>query len=323
MAKSTSTTSTPAKRATASLRPEDMISGGLPDDFDGEVKKARFFPWYVQNMKQTGHPGYALALKLIIEPDEDSGLTDDVTAIYSAGDLTAFVPTMDGITPAGGTVDDYLELAQGGSFPEDEAEQYEGVEAMPVGKREGLANNSNMAHFIVTAIEAGFPANSISNDVRCFEGVRGHWNRLEQKTRKGLENNTGGERKGDGRILLLTEVQKITKKTTSKPVAASSPAAAAKRSSKPAVEELEEDVTETSASNGDSDFNEELSTAIVELLSDNDNSLTRGKLIPLVMRKFTGPQKALAMKQAGDVTFLSSSDLWEYDEASKTLTLAE
>ena len=76
----------------ASMRPDEMVAGGLMDDFNGTITKARLVPWdYNGNLDH-----HILALALTIQPEEG----DEFVQHYSTGaELDEFVPSMDGEEP--------------------------------------------------------------------------------------------------------------------------------------------------------------------------------------------------------------------------------
>lgn len=237
---------TPTFRETISFLPEDWVSGGLPDDFDALIEKIRVGIWNYAGTRDF----YRLAVFFHLIPSEESGLEPFVQP-YTAGDLTQFVPTMDGKTPAGATVDEYLLLAAGdydAPVPDSELPNFEGVEFLPIGNKTGISDNSNF----VVALQAFLTAEPRLREfwdkkVTFLEGANCHWNRLDpdektQKKRKGLAQGAsadGGERKGDGKILLPTLVISMPKKaagtsTVKTATATSKAAATTKPASKPA-----------------------------------------------------------------------------------------
>lgn len=155
-----------AKTATdspfASLLPDEMVSGGLADDFDGVVREARYAPFdYNGTIEEP-----VLAVRLKIERlGLDAGADDDdrfIEQYWSAGSMDHFRPSMDGKEPTSGRG----------------MEMEAGVYAIRVGTRTALANNTNTAQLMRSLLDAQFPRDKFSPDVRFMEGVKGHWNRL-------------------------------------------------------------------------------------------------------------------------------------------------
>lgn len=179
-----------AERKAASLSPDDMVSGGLPDDFDGTITNVAFVSWDYNETIDTP----VLALRVDIEPDEDSD-EENFSQHYSAGDMKYFVPSDDG------------------------------KEALPVGKRDALSNSSNAAQFITALLNAeGFAelGREIGTSVDAFEGIRCHFDRVDQPKRSGIVNAEGERRK---QILVVTEVhEEAGAKPTKKKAAKKAPA---------------------------------------------------------------------------------------------------
>jgi len=267
----------------ASMNPDNMISAGLPDDFDGTITRVRLTQWdYDGSIDE-----YVLAALVTITPDEDSGL-DEFDQYYSAGKVTDFAPSTDAIEPC--------------LLDSDDPSDWEGEYALKVGKRDQLNNNSNWAHWIGAAVKAGFDVKKLQSSVACFEGVTGHWNRIGQQKRSGLQDD-GKERQ----ILVLTEItaqatKKRAKKTTK-----------SKASKKTATDTPQDD---------SNDVREHLSRVVLEALANADGIISKTKLPALVIKQFDGSEKAEAVRLVSKAEFLSGSDLWTYDSDDNTLSLA-
>src|SRR5262245_13451699 len=107
-------------RAAASMRPDQMSKGGLPDDFEGVVREVRLTAWdYDGNLNY-----HTLAARVTIDPNEDSDVKGPVVQHYSAGDLKFFAPSLDGKTP--------VDLSQG----DGKSGEWDGYFAVPIGKRD-------------------------------------------------------------------------------------------------------------------------------------------------------------------------------------------
>lgn len=280
-----------AKNRAVSFNPDDLVQAGLADDFDGEITEVRYVPW-----DYDGHlDHHILAARVSILPDEDSGF-DEFTQHYSAGDLQFFLPSVDGENPVDLEADDEDDMA--GRF------------VVPVGRRESLANSSNWAAFVIAAVEAGFPKDQISSDAGVFEGISGHFNRVPQQKRSGIQ--VDGE--GDNRrreILVLTEVEEVKAKKATKKKAKK------KASPKKSTKKADDD----DAGEGD-DLAERLTGVVVEALAEaEDMTLSKAKLPSIVIKQFDGAEKAKAVKLVSDAAFLESGEGWEYDADEGTLTL--
>jgi hypothetical protein len=283
-----------AKNRAVSFNPDDLVQAGLADDFDGEITEVRYVPW-----DYDGHlDHHILAARVVIVPEEDSGF-EEFTQHYSAGDLQFFLPSADGEDPVDLEADDEDDMA--------------GPYVVPVGRRESLANSSNWAAFVIAAVEAGFPKDEITSDARVFEGVRGHFNRVAQPKRGGIqvEEGEGARRK---EILVLTVVEDAPKKKKGK-TKAKPKGAAAKSKAKPK--------SKAKADEGDDDdLAERLSGVVLEALADaEDMTLSKAKLPAIVIKSFEGAEKAKAVKLVATSDFLESGEGWEFDADEGTLTI--
>jgi hypothetical protein len=269
----------------ASMNPDNMLSAGLADDFDGTIKQARLVPWdYDGNLDH-----HILAVRLDIEPDEDQD-QEPFSQHYSAGELDHFVPSLDGETPT--------------DLESEDEEDWEGVYALRVGRRQQLNNSSNWAHWVGATIDAGFPVEELEADVSCFEGLYGHWNRIPQRKRSGIvvEEEGGRQRM----ILVLTEIHEKAKPKVGKSKAKDKSATKGKAAAKPVADDLDE----------------RLSEVVLGALADNDGTLPKTKLPGVVIKAFDGKEKAAAIKRVADVKFLGADDAaWTFDADEGVLTL--
>lgn len=291
-----------------SMRPDEMTQGGLPDDFDGTITRVRYVPWNYDGKREQ----YSLSAKVDITPDDESGL-EPFSQYYSCGDLKKVWPSMDGETPIGASIEDYEALAEGTATVDDESEM-EGIYAISLGS--GINKTSNWAHFIESAIDAGFPESSVTNDCSVFEGVTGHFNRVPQKTRSGIIVDSGDNRMKT--VLVLTEVSKSTAKskpTTSKTTTTKTTAGKSSTTTLPADTDTEED-----------DFDSRLRVIVREALKAAGGELPKNKLTGPVMKAFQGKEKADGVKRVVKPDFLGSdeaSELWAYDADEGVLTLLD
>lgn len=280
-----------APTAVASMNPDNMLAGGLKDDFDGEIVKARVVPWdYDGNIDHD-----ILAVALTIQPDDEK---DPFVQHYSCGELEHFMPSKDGESP----VD-----------TDGDGEALEGIYALRVGKKEQLNNNTNWAHFIGALIDAGFDKSKLVAAVTFAEGIYGHWNRIPQKKRSGIvvqAKQDEGKRARSNDILVLTELKE-------KPAGAKTAKAAA---TKPAAVKSEP-TPAPAANNGDLDAR--LAAVVLEALANaGDSGLTKAKLPGLAIKAFQGAEKAKAVKRVSELDFLSQEDAgWVFDADSGVLVI--
>lgn len=286
---------TKAPAAVASMNPDNMVQGGLKDDFDGLITKSRLVPWdYDGNID---HDILAVALTIQVDGEDEPFVQH-----YSAGELESFVPSMDGENPVDMSGEDKSEM--------------EGIYALGVGSKTGLNNNTNWAHFIGALIAAGFDKAAITADVRFCEGVYGHFNRVAQKKRSGIvnQNEQQNTKKRNNDILVVTEIKEIRDLSETKP--AKKGAAAAKSApAKPAP-------AAKSAPAEEAESLEDRVRAVVgeAVKAAGEEGLAKNKLSALVMKAFNGGDKAKALKLVGSADFLGADEnTWAFDPEEGTL----
>lgn len=307
----------------ASNNPENMVQGGLADDFDGVVVKARYAPWNYEG--KLDH--YILAVRLEIRPD---GEAEVFNAWYSAGDLEQYMPSNDGENPVN---------TEGFGTPGFNMEQVDGIYAIRVGKKEGLSNNSNWAQFMGGALEARLPKDRLSPDVRFMEGVHGHWNRIAQKKRAGLVKAVAPGAEANQRqkeILALTEFKGIVDPNT-KLAAKPSPFGAASTppglpSSAPAVATSSGFPTSSptpatpaastapATAGAGGDLDSKLVAIVSDALKSAPEGLSKTKLPPLALQKLNGAEKGKGVSRIVNSEFLASQPTaWAFDPESGML----
>jgi hypothetical protein len=137
-----------------SLKPSDAIAGGGGlNDADVTITQARFRLWDYNGAIQVP----VLGLSIDFET-EDGGKANQV---YSAGDTKHFVPSDDG------------------------------RQAIPVGKLEGLNENTNCMAFLASLVNSGFPEDKLGDDISVIEGTKVHIDQVPQPKRPGV---SGGDK---------------------------------------------------------------------------------------------------------------------------------
>ena len=267
-----------AERKAASLSPDDMVSGGLPDDFDGTITNVAFVSWDYNETIDTP----VLALRVDIEPDEDSD-EENFSQHYSAGDMKYFVPSDDG------------------------------KEALPVGKRDALSNSSNAAQFITALLNAeGFAelGREIGTSVDAFEGIRCHFDRVDQPKRSGIVNAEGERRK---QILVVTEVhEEAGAKPTKKKAAKKAPAKKGKAA--PAAADDAE---------VDSELDEAIAEALITALAEKEAPIKRRATSGVILKALkSDPRKSAAVKRVFQIEFLENEENgWAWDADAQEISL--
>lgn len=279
----------------ASLNPNEMLAGGLKDDFRGKVIGAVYSRWdYDGNIEE---PVLAAQLTIQVEDEEEPFVQH-----WSAGDLAAFVPSQDGKTPC----------------EEDE----DGPFALRVGKRAQLNNNTNFAHLMSALIDAGtaskkFTAKDLTASLECLVGLDAHWNRVPQKKRSGLATEEEGDNKRARDVLVVTEVFGYGEAAGGKKKDAKATAAKGKK----VVEEPEEEEEEADEEVEET-LDDRLQTVILEALGENDGTLKKGKLATIVLKAMAkDKEKSKAVKRCTEIAFLADEDRpWTFDEDEGTIS---
>lgn len=287
-----------SQKQRVSLSSDQMVQGGLPDDFDGVITKAVFAP--------TNYDGkmdhYVLAALITYKPDPETGM-DEFTQIYSVGDLQFFAPSKDGEEP--------VDLENG------EGEDLEGYFVVPVGERKQLANSSNFAVYVKHLEACEFTGLSETSSLESLEGIYGHFNQIELPKRSGIIVQDDSKRKGPKTLLCMTELKEAPKAT--KGAKSTAKATSTKAKGKPAPEPEEEE-----EESGEETMESRVGEVIVAALAEaDDNELPKSKLVSLVVKGFKdAKEKAAAVKVVSDDKYLLSGDYgFSFDKKSGTISL--
>lgn len=285
----------------ASMNPDNMVAGGMQDDFDGTITKVRLVPWNYGG-KIDNH---VLATAVTIKPADG----DEFTQHYSTGNLEDFVPSMDG--------ENSVNLEATDEEIEADPTILEGIYAMRVGSKEALSNSSNWAHFITAALDAGFDKTKLSADVRMFEGITAHFNRIPQKKRSGLVKpaEVAGQQAKRNDILVITEIKAgapagkpaTGSKTPATGTSASSKSSPAAKTATPAA----------SAAPVGGDLDSKLVEVLRKALAGAEDGLTKDKLPSLALKGLPAADKGKGVKRIVDPEFLGSQEaFWAFDAES-------
>lgn len=156
-----------------SLRPSTFTQGGLIDDVDVLVKRARFVAWDYEGKQD--NPVLAIHMTLNQVVDDT-----DVEQYWSCGDMQYFVPSEDPKNP-----------------------DLNGVTCVQVGEKTALNSGTNGALLLNSLVQVGFPEDQFdSGDLRVLEGIKIHVNRVPQPKRSNMAKKDGA--KGDPMVLIAT-----------------------------------------------------------------------------------------------------------------------
>lgn len=183
-----------------SLRPSTFSAGGLIDDIDVEIVRARFVQYDFEG--KSDEPKLCI---LGVMKDNDG---NEHPQYWSAGDLQFFVPSED---------------------PKNE--DLNGITCVQVGQKTALNGGTNAALFLNSLVQVGFPEDQLdAGDLRVLEGVKVHVNRVPQPKRNNLPKKTGQSDR-DPMVLIATAL--IAMPGESKPAAATKTAAKTATTGKP------------------------------------------------------------------------------------------
>lgn len=242
--------------------PDTMEVYGMPDKFRATILLTRALPYDFFRLRRQkkaeldvaqgktpkpigGRDGYGLSVAVFLVPDPGQGYETNMATFklpingganvvefaalepsyYNAVSLFQFVPSLDGVNPAGNppgsvTFDAYRDLAEGKyHITKDElGTPYDHEDLLPFsgpfmaptsgynadgtikGSHRGIDQGSDWAHFIDACVKAGLrinPADWQSKGLAAFEGHRGRFDRLKVKNK--------GKSEGEHEILLMTE----------------------------------------------------------------------------------------------------------------------
>lgn len=259
-----------------SLLPDDMAQGGLPSDFNGTVVLSCFEPYnYGGTTRDDGSTfKHDLFHHLTIEPDEDSGVKGPLEVYYRVGDLDHIAPSADGKNPVDLNGDNTA-LMRGGFV-------------VPISSKGKVYQNSNFWFFIKKLLEAGYPAERVaSGDIGSLTGLYAHWNRVDLPKRD-IKDQPADKKNRD--ILVVTEVINVGA------VAAKSAKAGAK---------VGAGKTGVPGANGaGSDLEQRAVDAILVKLAENEGQMAKKEVAPLMLKTFTGAERAQAVTMVGKPEFL-------------------
>lgn len=290
--------------------PDDLVSAGLADDFDGEIVAAKFGPWNYNGKidKKTGQPyPYFLTAHFDVMPVDGQEQKDMVEIRLPAGDLKKFAPSQDGVNP----VDLSANTVHEGMF---------GPYVVATGDKKKAINSTNYAFWLTKLLEAEPKLRDAvaTGKIDALVGLKAHFNRIPQPTRKGLEVSapTGddGDKKRSNDILVVTHVLAMpgVGGVGRVAVAKAAPAAAASAAAPAAA----------ASTNGGGDLESRVVGAIVVAIAEAaDNTVKKGDLAKLMLATITDKaERPIAISMVGKPEFLTGhASEFVYDADTMTL----
>lgn len=269
----------------ASYLPDDMVAGGLADDFDGTIRMARM----VDNFDYNGtidHPVFALMLRIERhDVDKDAPESEKfIVQHWSAGDLKNWRPGMTGDDP-------------------DETSSPEGFFSKPVGKQAAMQNTTNMAQLMRSIVDAQFPRAKFDRDIRFLEGVKAHWNRLPKDKKSGQFKNDTPEQQaaraakgGKDDVLCVTRFDGFDGATAGTAPKAAATATASAPSSTPAP---------AAGSNGAETLDSKLAAIVVGIVKPGAPATKKTALAGAVLKAMKGDKdQNKGVKRVAETDFL-------------------
>lgn len=279
------------ERRAVSFQDDDLIAGGLANDFDGQLVSMRFGPWnYGGNIDHD-----VLAVRYKIKPVDPTiaGVEKDgyVYAYHSTGaELTDFMPSQDGIEP--------VDVNGNG-------EELFGPCLVPVGSKAGLASGSNFIAGMKAWKECGGP--KYTDDLSVFDGIFGHWTRVAQPNRASSGVKVERlDKKGRQKSNDMLVIQAI--KDAPKGAAGGGKSAGSSKSSAAAA---------SADTNGadDVEVSDKLRALIArEVAKADGESVGMSVISDVIVQKWKGKERAVAVRLLDDEDFQGTVPGIKYDD---------
>lgn len=258
-----------------SLKPSEMKHGtGLINDVDVTVREARWVSWDYQGKIQT--PVLAMGITFVTDDGEEHD------QYFSAGNdaLKSFVPSKDGKTT--------VAVKEGG----------------------GLNDNSTLALFMVSLVEAGFPEDKLGDDATALEGLYCHIVRKPQPKREGIAKQEGQR---EQTYIAVEKIHSLPwEKKVSKPGGV-----AAKKSvvGKPAAAAAAGKTNGAAAPTDDSELDAKAMGAVMDAAMGNGGSIAKSGLSQAIFKALVkDPDRNKVVTLAFKDEFLAAEGRpWTYD----------
>lgn len=262
------------------FNPENFVEGGgLLDDINVLFKETRIEMFDYNGKADAAAP----CLRVTMEDDDGA----EHLQYFSMGKASDWQPSEDGTT------------------------------VIAVGKATGIANSSNAAQLIASIVNAGFPTNKITDDIRWLEGIRAHLSRVPAPKRGGLVKKP----REDGRvfedtILIVSEILQYPwdkKPAKGKPAGGTAPAAG-----KPATAGTK---APASAPPADVDIDSVCAETLLEILSEQGGGpIKKAQIAPLAMKKVKDkPYRNQVVATIFKDDFLKTQAGWTFENGEISL----
>lgn len=184
----------------------------------------------------------------------------------------------------------------------------DGKKLIPVGNSKQLFKGSNFFLLMRETVNAGFPTDSLSDSVDCLEGLHADFTRKPQAeltTRKGIS-------KEGATILVPTEILTLPGEDGDRFEPNKKSKAPKGKTSKP----------EAAQNAGDDEVIEAAVEAIMEVLGDNDGTISKKSLVGKLMKSVdkTNPHRRGILSLSAKNAFLGGdAATWEFDGSDLTI----
>lgn len=327
---------TPAAKATPAASGDGEYLGLETLEFEASSGFNKFWgtatnpvlvPWKTPNA-----PNYSLALRITVVPQDDSMKPFD--NYLKAGKLDFFLPTNDGMNPAGGTVEWYQGLIDGTNTVSNESD-CEGFLPMknpsqPRPMRTKMQPGTNLHFFLTMLQDLGVV---LSPDFRFIGGLYGYWSQTPVPGRN-LKLEAGQLAPKDPLVIVELGTAPAASVTgparaanvAVKPVAQAAQTAKAAPASAPAGAPKAAPASAGGATAVDAEAVEDRLEEQMSgwLAAAPNQAMTRAEFGPLIQKHFTlVPERRIALGAINNSEFLNGRTSWVYDVATTTLTLSE
>lgn len=153
----------------------------------------------------------------------------------------------------------------------------DGTSVVAVGKATGIASSSNAAVLLASMVNNGFPENRITDDVRCFEGMKAHMSRIAAPKRSGITKAP----RADGRVFEDTVL--VVGSIISLP--GEKKAAPPKGKPNTATATQAKSATATAATEVVEDLDSKCTEVLMEILAENPDGVSKSMIPKLAFPK--------------------------------------
>lgn len=208
----------------ASTLPDSMVPGGLPSRFNGSLIFMQYAARKYSEKAKGKENKYYLCAEICVRPDDPALAGDNhllaadgskipvVRELLRVDDLNQWVPSLDGVNPAGVDLASYLVMHNGAQVPDDVLARCAGPFLIPGAQnsRAGTLRGTKWNQWCKALQDAKYPLHKFVADLRLFGiGVYGHWVRMPFEPPTGMRARTpdlGGDSGQQSDTLVILEI---------------------------------------------------------------------------------------------------------------------